>query len=103
MNSFDKDNLIKWAKNEDSQMIEKVDILLEDLTILQKENISGRDIIKYLESKSKNLYLDIYKESDFEDLKDDLLDDYVVRQILDIKKDAEYYPKMDNFFKKYLK
>jgi len=103
LNSFDKDNLIKWAKNEDSQMIEKVDLLLEDLTILQKKNISSSDIIKYLESKAKNLYLDIYKESDFEDLKDDLLDDYVLRQILDIKKDAEYYPKMDDFFKKYLK
>lgn len=100
LNDFDKDDLTQWAKNEDQEMIEKVNLLQEDLSFLQKENISSKDVIKYLESKSKDLYLDIYKESDFEDLKDDLLDDYVLRQILNIKSDDEYYPKLDDFYKK---
>jgi hypothetical protein len=103
LNSFNKDNLINWAKNEDKEMLIKVNILLEDLAILHKNNISSENIIDYLKSKAKNLYLDIYNEIDFEDLKDDLLDDYVLRQILNIKKDAEYYPKMDDFFRKHIK
>lgn len=103
LNLFDKDNLINWAKNEDKEMLIKVNILLEDLAILRKNNISSENIIDYLKSKAKNLYLDIYNEIDFEDLKDDLLDDYVLRQILNIKIDAEYYPKMDDFFRKHIK
>jgi len=51
-------------------------------------------------SLEKYLYLDINKESDLEDLKDDLLDDYILRQILNIKSDEEYYSKMDKFFKR---
>lgn len=84
-------------------MTEKVNMLLEDLKYLNKSNITYNKIKKYLESKAKNLYLDIHKESDFEDLKDDLLDDYVLRQILNIKRDEEYYPTLDSFFKKYSK
>lgn len=103
LNIIDKENLINWAKNEDDEMIHKVDILFEDLNTLNTKNISSKDIIKYLNSKAKDLYLDIYKESDFEDLKDDLLDNYVLRQILEIKKDDEYYPQMDSFFRKYIK
>ena len=103
LNIIDKKNLIDWARKENNEMLEKVTILLEDLNTLNKKSISSEDIIKYLNSKAKNLYLDIYKESDFEDLKDDLLDNYVLRQILEIKKDIEYYPKMDSFFRNYLK
>lgn len=99
LNSFDKENLIQWAKKENPKMLEKVNILLSDLEILNKENKTNEDILKYLESKATPLYLDIYKESDFEDLKDDLLDDYGVRQILNIKNDEEYYSKMSNVLK----
>ena len=42
-------------------------------------------------------------KNDFEDLKDDLLDNYVLRQILNIKKDAEYYQTMDKFFEDNIK
>ncbi|KAB7881967.1 hypothetical protein [Poseidonibacter ostreae] len=103
LNIIDKENLIDWARKENNKMLEKVNILFEDLNILNKTNITSEDIIIYLNSKAKNLYLDIYKESDFEDLKDDLLDNYVLRQILEIKKDIEYYPTMDSFFRNYLK
>jgi hypothetical protein len=103
LNIINKENLINWAKNENDEMLGKVNILLEDLNILNKKSISSEDIIKYLNSKAKDLYLDIYKESDFEDLKDDLLDNYILRQILEIKKDIEYYPKMDSFFRNNIK
>ena len=103
LNTFDKENLLKWSKNEGVEMLEKVNILLEDLHIFNNKSISSKDIVKYLEAKAKYLYLDIYKKSDFEDLKDDLLDNYVLRQILNIKKDEEYYPTMDRFFEENIK
>jgi len=97
MNKIEEENLINWAKKEDKEMIEKVDMLLKDLALLKKDYVTEEDKIKYLEEKAKSLYLDINKESDLEDLKDDLLDDYVLRQILNIKSDEEYYSKMDKF------
>lgn len=103
LNTIDKDNLLDWANNENKEMTEKVNMLLEDLNYLNKANITDDEIKKYLESKAKNLYLDIHKESDFEDLKDDLLDDYALRQILNIKKDKDYYPIMDKFFREVIK
>lgn len=103
LNTFDKENLLNWAKGEDKDMIKKVNLLLDDLEYLHKFNISNDEIKNYLESKAKNLYLDIYNENDFEDLKDDLLDDYVLRQILNIKEDKEYYPIIDSFFKEVIK
>ena len=103
LNIINKENLLDWANNENKKMTEKVNILLEDLKYLNKENITDNEIKKYLESKAKDLYLDIYKENDFEDLKDDLLDDYVLRQILNIKDDKQYYPIMNSFFKKVIK
>lgn len=102
LNRFDKENLINWAKKEDPLMLEKVDMLLTSVSLLQKEVISNKEIIKYLDSKAKDFYLDIFKESDFEDLKDDLLDDYVLRQLLNIKEDSQYYKTMDIFYKKYI-
>ena len=78
-------------------MIEKVDNLLRYLTLLKKEYIRDEDKKEYLKKKAKSLFLDVNKDSDLEDLKDDLLDDYVLRQILDIKSDEEYYSKMDKF------
>lgn len=81
-------------------MIEKVNMLLKYLSLLKKENLTTKDKKEYLEEKAKSLYLDINKESDLEDLKDDLLDDYVLRQILKIKSDSEYYSKVDAFLSK---
>lgn len=99
LNAINEENLKEWAKNEDNIMIEKVNLLLEDLTFLKKENITFEDKKAYLEKKAKSLYINIYNKNEFEELKDDLLDDYVLRQIFDIKSDSEYFPKLDDFFK----
>lgn len=100
LNKIDVENLVEWAKKEDKVMIEKVNMLLKYLSLLKKENLTTKDKKEYLEEKAKSLYLDINKESDLEDLKDDLLDDYVLRQILKIKSDSEYYSKVDAFLSK---
>jgi len=97
LNEIDEENLVDWAKKEDKLMIEKVDNLLRNLTLLKKEYITDEDKKEYLKKRAKSLFLDVNKDSDLEDLKDDLLDDYVLRQILDIKSDEEYYSKMDKF------
>lgn len=97
LNEIDEENLIKWAKKETKEMSKKVNTLLKNLALLNKENITKEDKKEYLETQAKNLYLDINKKSDLEDLKDDLLDDYILRQILDIKSDKEYYPKIEKF------
>ena len=81
LNKFDKD-LINWAKKEDPLMLEKVDMLLTSVSLLQKEVISNKENIKYLDSKAKDFYLDIFKESNFED--------------------SQYYKTMDIFYKKYI-
>lgn len=102
LNEINKDNLYEWAKKEDPLMIEKVNILFEDVNVLEKKDITANDIKKYLDTKAKDLYLDINVESDFEELKDDLFEDYVLRQLLKITNNSEYYSILDKFYKEHI-
>ena len=52
----------------------------------------------YIEKKAKDLYLNINNEYDRETLKNDLFGDYILRQLLNINTDVEYFSKLKDFF-----
>jgi len=48
--------------------------------------------------RCKELYLDIYKKDDFEELKDDLYDDYVVKQLFINNSENSLFQVLDSFY-----
>lgn len=73
--------------------------LLIDLSLLSSK-VKNDDLKLYLENKAKEFYLNINDEYDRETLKNDLFNSYVIRTILDIKQDKEYFIKVQEFFRK---
>lgn len=100
LNEIEEINLIEWAKLESKEMIEAVNILIEKLKLLKKDFFSDDDIKSYLDNEAKKNFLNILEKQDFEELKDDLIDDYVIRKLLKINNDEEYFPKMNEFYLK---
>ena len=96
LNQIDINNLKNWAKNESKEMDLAVKDMLDDLNFITLENDTNKTK-EYLEKRAKNLYLNINDEYDRETLKNDLFNDYVLRVILDIKNDKEYFQKMKEY------
>lgn len=98
-NNIDKEDLIAWAKNEKSEIDKVVDSLLTDLSILNEPK-NNATIKKYLKSKETTHFVDINIETDFIELTDDLIEDYVLHTLLNIKiEDKEtYYQKMKKLY-----
>ena len=100
-NEIDKENLSKWAFKECLEMQETVKELLKNLEYLDKK-VDNELIKSYLKSKEEKHKVDISIESDFLLLTDDLLDDYVIHQLLGVElgEDVIYYEKMENLYGK---
>ncbi len=96
MNQIDINNLQNWAKNESKEMDLAVKDILDDLNFIALQNDTNKTK-EYLEKRAKNLYLNINDEYDRETLKNDLFNDYVLRVMLDIKNDKEYFQKMKEY------
>lgn len=94
-NKIDKNNLLSWANNECIEIKNAVDNIYKDLEFLDKPN-TNELILEYLKSKEEKQKVDISIESDFTLLTDDLIDDYILHQLLDVKlgDDKSYYEKM---------
>ncbi len=99
LNKIDLPNLTKWSKQESKEMKQGIKNLIEDLKLISKDHFTYEDILHYLGKKATNLYLDLANDNDIETLKDDLFDDYVLRQLLSINDDSQYYAKFDMFLK----
>ncbi|MFA7570748.1 MAG: hypothetical protein WCY75_05795 [Sulfurimonadaceae bacterium] len=100
-NEINKDNLLKWALKECNEMQEAVNELFNNLEYLDK--VVDNELIKsYLKSKEEKHKVDISVESDFVLLADDLIDDYVIHQLLGVElgEDIIYYEKMEQLYKK---
>ena len=82
-------------------MQETVKELLKNLEYLDKK-VDNELIKSYLKSKEEKHKVDISIESDFLLLTDDLLDDYVIHQLLGVElgEDVIYYEKMENLYGK---
>lgn len=97
LNFIDFDDLKNWAKKESKEMELAVKDMLDNLFFIKSEN-TFENIKIYLEKKAKDLYLNINNEYDRETLKNDLFGDYILRQILNINTDVEYFSKLRDFF-----
>ncbi len=97
LNFIDFDNLKNWASNESKDMELAVKDMLDDLFFVKSE-VTPENIKTYLEKKAKDLYLNIDKEQDREILKNDLFGDYIIRKLLNINTDVEYFSKLKDFF-----
>lgn len=73
--------------------------LISDLSLLRSK-IKDDDIKLYLENKAKEFYLNINDQYDRESLKNDLFNSYVIRTVLNIKEDKEYFTKIEVLLKK---
>ena len=96
----DEKDLLNWAVKECSEMQETVNELLKNLEYLDK-TVTNELIKSYLKSKEEKHKVDISIESDFLLLTDDLIDDYVIHELLEIKlgDDSIYYEKMEQLYK----
>ncbi len=99
LNNINFDNLETWAKNESKEMTEVLKSLNSDLSLL-KSKIKDDDIKHYLENKAKEFLLNINDEYDRETFKNDLFNSYVIRMVLNIKEDKEYFSKVEELFRK---
>jgi hypothetical protein len=97
LNSIDFENLKIWAKNESKEMELAVKDMLDNLFFIKSET-TLENIKMYIEKKAKDLYLNINNEYDRETLKNDLFGDYILRQLLNINTDVEYFSKLKDFF-----
>jgi len=97
-NIVDLKNLKIWAKNESNEIELALKDLIDNLDFIKQE-ITNENIKIYLEKKAKELYLNIDDEYDTETLKNDLFNDYVLRQLLNVKNDNEYFSKLTEFLK----
>lgn len=100
-NEIDKENLSKWAFKECLEMQETVNELLKNLEYLDK-TVDNELIKSYLKLKEEKHKVDISIESDFLLLTDDLIDDYIIHELLGVElgEDATYYEKMEQLYKK---
>jgi hypothetical protein len=100
-NEIDKENLSKWAVKECAEMQETVNELLKNLEYLDK-TVNNELIKSYLKTKEEKHKVDISIEADFTLLTDDLIDDYVIHELLGVElgEDAIYYEKMEQLYKK---
>ena len=73
--------------------------LLKNLEYLNK-TVDNELIKTYLKSKEEKHKVDISIESDFVLLTDDLIDDYVIHQLLGVElgEDVIYYEKMEDLY-----
>jgi hypothetical protein len=99
-NEIDKENLLKWAAKECSKMENTVNELFKDLEYLDK-TVTNELIKSYLKSKEEKHKVDISKESNFLLLMDDLIDDYIIHELLGVELgvDAIYYEKIEQLYK----
>lgn len=101
-NEIDKENLLKWADKECLEMKQIVNELFNNLEYLYK--VVDNELIKsYLKSKEEKHKVDISIESDFLLLTDDLIDDYIIHQLLNVElgENKMYYNKMKNLYDDY--
>ena len=98
-NEIDKDDLFVWAKKECTEMQECVIKLYKDLDYLYKPN-TNELITAYLRSKEEKYKVNINIESDFILLTDDLIDDYIIHILLNVRlgDDSLYYKKMSELY-----
>jgi len=102
-NEIDKENLLNWAAKECLEMEETVSELFNNLEYLDK--VVDNELIKsYLKSKEEKHKVDISGESDFLLLTDDLIDDYIIHELLgvDLGDDVTYYEKMKKLYEELL-
>uniref|UniRef100_UPI004047BB4D hypothetical protein n=1 Tax=Aliarcobacter sp. TaxID=2321116 RepID=UPI004047BB4D len=100
-NKIDEKDLLNWAVKECSKMEDTVNELFKDLEYLNK-TVNNQLIKSYLKTKEEKHKVDISIEADFLLLTDDLIDDYVIHELLEIElgDDASYYEKMEHLYKK---
>ncbi|RXJ83113.1 hypothetical protein [Arcobacter cloacae] len=101
-NEIDKENLLKWADKKCLEMKQIVNELFNNLEYLYK--VVDNELIKsYLKSKEEKHKVDISIESDFLLLTDDLIDDYIIHQLLNVElgENKMYYTKMKNLYDDY--
>lgn len=98
-NEIDKENLLKWAAKECSEMQETVNELLKNLEYLDK-TVNNELIKSYLKTKEEKHKVNISIEADFILLTDDLVDDYVIHELLGVElcDYAIYYEKMEKLY-----
>lgn len=100
-NEIEKDDLLKWAARECPEMQNVVNELFKNLQYLDK-TVTNELIQSYLKSKEEKHKVDISKEADFIFLTDDLIDDYVIHELLGVElgDDLIYYEKMEKLYRK---
>ncbi|MFY4842496.1 hypothetical protein ACOTWI_09195 [Aliarcobacter butzleri] len=99
-NEIDKKDLLKWANKECHEMEDTVNELFKDLEYLDK--VVDNELIKsYLKSKEEKHKVDITVEADFILLTDDLIEDYIIYELLGIKlgDHAIYYKRMQQLYR----
>lgn len=101
INDINKDNLLNWAKKESLQMENTITNLWNDIEFLNKP-LTNQLIKEYLKTKEESHKVNINIESEFEELTDDLIEDYIIHILLDVKMgdDKTYYSKMSNLYSK---
>ncbi len=99
LNDIDKDDLLNWAKKESKEMKETVDRLWDNISFLNTP-ITNELIQSYLKTKETAHNVNINIESEFVELTDDLIEDYIIHILLDVKMgdNKNYYLKMKEFY-----
>lgn len=99
-NEIDKEDLLRWANKECHEMEDTVNKLFKDLEYLDKA-VDNELIKSYLKSKEEKHKVDITVEADFIFLTDDLIEDYIIYELLGIKlgDHAIYYKRMQQLYK----
>lgn len=103
-NEIDKNDLVNWAKREGPIMESVVHELYKNLVFLSKPK-TDELIISYLRTKEKEHKVKLEIESQFLELTDDLIDDYIIHELLDIElgNDKSYYDSMQHIYEINLK
>ena len=103
LNKIDINNLKAWGSNEDNEIGKAIEKLTLVVDLLKKETNRVEDKKTYLEMRCKELYLDMYKKEDFEELKEELHDDYVAKELfLDNSYDNLFHV-LDKFYDELIK
>ncbi|MGA1939845.1 hypothetical protein [Arcobacter sp. YIC-310] len=104
IDKIDFENLKAWVKKEKSDIKNDLTQLLKDLETLKKPK-TLKSIKEYLKSKEESNYVNIDIETEFIELTDDLLNDYVIYELLNIElgDNTSYYEKMSKLYFELLK
>ena len=99
INDIDKNDLSNWAKKESNEMEVTVKKLWKDIEFLNKP-ITNEVIKSYLKTKETSHNININIQSEFEELTDDLIEDYIIYKLLDVEMgdDDNYYMKMNHLY-----